>query len=163
LELSERRQQRVREAGRAGGAREPVERCRRERPPDDQCTLCIRRDRPLLGVVPDEPSEEIVERADRAVEEAAGTCEQVALHAVDMRGRGLVVSYPELPEADAPRLERWLAALDDELGRLPAAETTVLCHSLGCLLWLHHDGPDVARALLVAPPQPDVEVAGAVG
>ena len=80
-----------------------------------------------------------------------------------LRERGLVVSYPELPEADAPRLERWLAALDDELGRLPAAETTVLCHSLGCLLWLHHDGPDVARALLVAPPQPDVEVAGAVG
>ena len=80
-----------------------------------------------------------------------------------LRERGLEVSYPELPDADAPRLDRWLAALHDELERLPAAETTVLCHSIGSLLWLHHDGVEVARALLVAPPQPDVEVRPAVG
>ncbi len=80
-----------------------------------------------------------------------------------LRGRGLHVAYPDLPEADAPTIARWLAALQTELDALPLAETTVLCHSLGCLLWLHHDGPPVARALLVAPPQPDVEVAGATG
>jgi len=53
-----------------------------------------------------------------------------------------------------------------ELAALPPAETTVLCHSLGSLLWLHHteDAREpVARALLVAPPQPDVEVTGSTG
>jgi predicted alpha/beta hydrolase family esterase len=80
-----------------------------------------------------------------------------------LASRGLEVAYPSLPDAAAPRLDRWLEALDGELERLPRAETTVLCHSLGSLLWLHHDGPPVARALLVAPPQPDEEVPGAVG
>jgi predicted alpha/beta hydrolase family esterase len=76
-----------------------------------------------------------------------------------LRERGLDVAYPELPEADRPRLDRWLVALDVELARLPGAETTVLCHSLGSLLWLHHaarrPAQGVARALLVSPPQPD--------
>ena len=79
--------------------------------------------------------------------------------AARLRERGLQVAYPALPEADNPRLDRWLAALDAELSDLPAAETTVLCHSLGSLLWLHHAARvplvQVARALLVAPPQPD--------
>ncbi len=76
-----------------------------------------------------------------------------------LRDRGLEVRYPTLPEAGNPRLERWLEALDGELAGLPAAETTVLCHSLGSLLWLHRAaqrrGPAVARALLVSPAQPD--------
>ncbi len=76
-----------------------------------------------------------------------------------LRERGLEVAYPSLPESDRPRLDRWLGALDEELARLPAEETTVLCHSLGSLLWLHHAArrPErqVARALLVSPPQPD--------
>ncbi len=76
-----------------------------------------------------------------------------------LRERGLEVAYPSLPDADSPRVERWLEALDGELDRLPAAETTVLCHSLGSLLWLHHAarrrGARVDRVLLVAPPQPD--------
>jgi uncharacterized protein len=75
--------------------------------------------------------------------------------------RGLEVAYPLLPAADAPRPEAWLGALRDELERLPAGETTVLCHSLGSLLWLHHaargPGGQVARALLVSPPQPDTD------
>jgi predicted alpha/beta hydrolase family esterase len=80
-----------------------------------------------------------------------------------LRGRGLRVSDPELPEADAPHLDAWLEALRGELAALPAAQTTVLCHSLGSLLWLHWRGEAVARALLVAPPQPDEEVPPAVG
>lgn len=84
-----------------------------------------------------------------------------------LRERGLEVAYPSLPEADNPRLDRWLDALEQELARLPAAKTTVICHSLGCLLWLHRaarrsPGP-VARALLVAPPQPDVDDAQCAG
>jgi predicted alpha/beta hydrolase family esterase len=80
-----------------------------------------------------------------------------------LRDRGHEVAYPDLPDADAPRLDRWLGTLEEELERLPLDETTVLCHSLGSLLWLHHEGPPVARALLVSPPQPDVEVPGSVG
>ena len=87
--------------------------------------------------------------------------------AARLRARGLEVAYPSLPEPDSPRLERWLDALDAELAALPAAETTVLCHSLGSLLWLHHaarhSSQYVARALLVAPPQPDDEDAQSVG
>jgi serine hydrolase len=76
-----------------------------------------------------------------------------------LRTRGLNVAYPLLPDADSPRIERWLTALDEELGRLPAEDTSVLCHSLGSLLWLHHaarrPAEQAARALLVAPVQPD--------
>jgi predicted alpha/beta hydrolase family esterase len=83
--------------------------------------------------------------------------------AARLSNRGARVAYPALPEAEAPRLEAWIDALATELDALPLAETTVLCHSLGSLLWLHHEGEPVARALLVAPPQPDEEVPPAVG
>jgi predicted alpha/beta hydrolase family esterase len=76
-----------------------------------------------------------------------------------LRDRGLEVAFPSLPDADSPRLDAWLEALHGELARLPATDTTVLCHSLGSLLWLHHagrgPGGQVARVLLVTPPQPD--------
>ncbi|MGZ4397591.1 MAG: RBBP9/YdeN family alpha/beta hydrolase [Gaiellaceae bacterium] len=78
-----------------------------------------------------------------------------------LRDRGEQVSFPSLPDAANPRLETWLEALRAELLRLPAPETTAICHSLGCLLWLHHAAREprepIARALLVAPPQPDVD------
>jgi predicted alpha/beta hydrolase family esterase len=84
-----------------------------------------------------------------------------------LRERGFEVSYPSLPDAGSPRVEAWLAALKGELAQLPAADTTVLCHSLGSLLWLHHAAQNhaeqVARALLVAPPQPDEEDLPSVG
>ena len=87
--------------------------------------------------------------------------------AARLRERGLDVAYPSLPGADNPRIDRWLDALEDELAGLPVAATTVLCHSLGSLLWLHHaarqPSRQVARALLVAPPQPDHEEAPSVG
>lgn len=67
------------------------------------------------------------------------------------------VAYPTLPDPDLPRLEPWLAALRAELDRA-GPEPVVVCHSLGCVLWLHHaatrpaDGPRAGRVLLVAPP-----------
>lgn len=83
-----------------------------------------------------------------------------------LRERGLVVAYPTLPERSAPHVEQWLEALDDALAALDD-EATVLCHSLACLLWLHHAarGPArrVSRALLVAPTQPDEEDPPSVG
>jgi predicted alpha/beta hydrolase family esterase len=65
------------------------------------------------------------------------------------------VAYPDLPDADMPALGSWRSVLDGELAALPAGETIVVCHSLACLLWLHHvadGGPQADRLLLVAPP-----------
>jgi uncharacterized protein len=84
-----------------------------------------------------------------------------------LRDRGERVSYPELPEPDAPRLDRWREALDLELAREPGG-LVVLCHSLACVLWLQHarvtDGsPRAQRVLLVAPPSPSAELPGVQG
>lgn len=74
---------------------------------------------------------------------------------------GHEVAYPQLPEADDPDLERWLAELDALLGELEGRRITVICHSLACLLWLHAVARDgilsgpVDRVLLVAPPSPE--------
>jgi len=83
-----------------------------------------------------------------------------------LREHGSRVSYPELPEPNAPRLDSWLEALDREL-RDPA-DVVVVCHSLACVLWLQHGhralpARPVARVLLVAPPSPSVELPGARG
>jgi uncharacterized protein len=72
-----------------------------------------------------------------------------------------IVLYPQFPDADAPKLDRWLALLHAELEQLGSGERVVICHSLGCLLWFHHvvtAGPQQAvdRVLLVSPPSPTV-------
>jgi uncharacterized protein len=67
---------------------------------------------------------------------------------------GAHVAFPRLPNPEAPDLHAWLYALDAELDALPT-DPVVVCHSLGCLLWLHHraaGGRRSARLLLVAPP-----------
>ena len=69
--------------------------------------------------------------------------------AARLRERGERVRFPDLPDPDTPVLEAWLAALRSELDACEEPPV-VLCHSLGCLLWLHHGGRE--RALLVAPP-----------
>jgi len=74
-----------------------------------------------------------------------------------LRRAGKTVSYPPLPSPDAPVLAAWRAALERELRTLPG-EPVVLCHSLACILWLHHcaqpvlEGGRAERVLLVAPP-----------
>jgi uncharacterized protein len=70
-----------------------------------------------------------------------------------LRAAGERVSFPDLPDADAPSPVAWRAALDAELSTLPSP--VIVCHSLSCLLWLHHvadGGAQVDRLLLVAPP-----------
>ena len=77
--------------------------------------------------------------------------------AEELAAAGVPVRVPDLPDPDAPALEAWLAALADE----PLAGTTVLCHSLACLLWLHaaaRGTTGAARVLLVAPPSPASDV-----
>jgi predicted alpha/beta hydrolase family esterase len=71
---------------------------------------------------------------------------------------GHPVRYPQLPAPGAPRLADWLAVLRRELDEMtqPGAQRVVVCHSLGCLLWIHHAGQlsrPVDRLLLVAPPE----------
>jgi hypothetical protein len=71
-----------------------------------------------------------------------------------LRAGGHDVSFPDLPDPDAPRLEPWLGAL----AAVRTGDEVVLCHSLGCCLWLHHrsrGGAPARRVLLVAPPRPE--------
>ena len=74
-----------------------------------------------------------------------------------LRDAGETVAYPDLPAPSAPALPAWRAALERELRALPA-DPVVVCHSLGCVLWLHHcaqpvlEGATAERVLLVAPP-----------
>lgn len=73
-----------------------------------------------------------------------------------------MVRFPDLPDADNPRLDGWLETLERELEAF-GAPPVVVCHSLACVLWLHHvarGGRPAERVLLVAPPSlagvPDV-------
>ena len=80
--------------------------------------------------------------------------------AARLRADGERVAYPDLPDADMPSLSAWRDALDGEIAALPGAGI-VVCHSLSCLLWLHHvaeGGPPAERALLVAPPSEHADV-----
>jgi serine hydrolase len=75
--------------------------------------------------------------------------------AEQLREAGREVRFPELPDKDNPRLDRWLAALALTLAELPEAGFDVVAHSLGSLLWLHHAvamaGTDAPLAVPTAP------------
>jgi predicted alpha/beta hydrolase family esterase len=74
-----------------------------------------------------------------------------------LRDAGEEVRFPDLPSPGAPQLEAWLDALAAERGDADVA----VCHSLSCVLWLHHrarGGPPAERVLLVAPPGEDAGV-----
>jgi predicted alpha/beta hydrolase family esterase len=71
-----------------------------------------------------------------------------------LRSADATVRFPDLPDADAPRPQPWVEALERELDAFGEAPV-VICHSLACLLWMHHaagGGQPAARLLLVAPP-----------
>jgi len=76
-----------------------------------------------------------------------------------LRDGGADVRYPKMPEPMAPNLDVWLGGLRAELdGIAEDANLTVMAHSLGCILWMHHaasgesHGPQAERVLLIAPP-----------
>ncbi|MCW2983673.1 MAG: hypothetical protein JWR63_1243 [Conexibacter sp.] len=76
-----------------------------------------------------------------------------------LRASGEQVLYPQLPDPDMPSLTAWLDVLRCELAMLGDGERVVICHSLGCLLWLRHAetagaAQRVDRVLLVCPPGP---------
>ncbi|BDI34028.1 hypothetical protein CCAX7_60790 [Capsulimonas corticalis] len=78
-----------------------------------------------------------------------------------LKNAGADVRYPTLPDPKNPDLDAWMTALHAVLDEIPAdSALTVLAHSLGAILWIHHaamsetlsHGPQAARVLLVAPP-----------
>ena len=76
-----------------------------------------------------------------------------------LRDRGHAVTYPGLPEPDAPSFRDWEAALHTLLAHSSGGRQTVVCHSLACLLWFRAmKGLDlrVDRLLLVSPPASDL-------
>ena len=82
-----------------------------------------------------------------------------------LRERGAHVQYPSLPDCDVPCPDRWGLALHDEVAALAGGpgERVVVCHSLGCVLWLREaarlgPGSEVDRVALVAPPCPGAKV-----
>ena len=89
--------------------------------------------------------------------------------ATELTAAGREVRRPSLPDSHRPELTRWRAELGRTLAGLPDGGFDLLCHSLGCLLWLHHvrsatvgspkatsdpGSPRPSRVLLVAPPDP---------
>ena len=77
---------------------------------------------------------------------------------------GETVRYPDLPDPDTPAIDQWAETMHSELAALDG-ETTVVCHSLACLLWAR-EAPQIAdrcpadRCLLVAPPCPVQPIPG---
>lgn len=79
-----------------------------------------------------------------------------------LRAAGHIVVYPQLPRPENPVLTDWLSIVDAELQMLHEAgfeEVTVVCHSLGCVTWLHYikgfEPPlHIKQILMVAPADP---------
>ncbi|MEO7716488.1 MAG: alpha/beta hydrolase [Capsulimonas sp.] len=78
-----------------------------------------------------------------------------------LKNEGVDVRYPTFPDPKNPNLAAWMTSLHSVLDKIPSdANLTVLAHSLGAILWMHHagmsetpaHGPQAARVLLVAPP-----------
>lgn len=79
--------------------------------------------------------------------------------AEELISAGHDVRFPKLANSYHPKLHRWLELLKNELEAISDPENlTVVCHSLGVILWLHfahQNSQRVAdRVILVAPPGP---------
>lgn len=86
----------------------------------------------------------------------------------ELRDQGHIVAYPQLPDADDPKLDAWLEVVLAELkmlgevGERSNEELVVIAHSLGCITWIQAADKGLiselpARLLLVAPPEPQPE------
>ncbi|MBM2623826.1 alpha/beta hydrolase [Actinoplanes sp. LDG1-06] len=73
-----------------------------------------------------------------------------------LRQRGEQVLYPQFPAPEKPLAQEWTDLLTAELAQLGGQERVVVCHSLGCALWLRVAQTlpaelRVSRVLLVSP------------
>src|SRR5688572_1668316 len=75
-----------------------------------------------------------------------------------LRGEGVTVHYPKMPDPTAPNLAAWLAKVEEEIAEIPeGTPLTVVTHSLGAITWMHYAATRAPRqvadrVLLVAPP-----------
>ena len=83
--------------------------------------------------------------------------------ATTLRAAGQDVRYPKLPNPTAPNLAAWLEEIEKAAREVydNYKNTTVVCHSLGAISWLHYADKVMGRlgmhaladrVLLVAPP-----------
>lgn len=73
----------------------------------------------------------------------------------ELEKQGVEVVLPAMPEADAPKIEAWVATLQ-ELLPSPDDNTLLIGHSVGCQTILRYlmrldDGQKIGRAVFVAP------------
>lgn len=73
-----------------------------------------------------------------------------------LRQRSEQVLYPQFPAPEKPSLDEWTDLLHAELAQLGDQERVVVCHSLGCALWIRAAQAlpvnlRVDRVLLVSP------------
>lgn len=73
-----------------------------------------------------------------------------------LRQRGEQVLSPQFPVPEQPSMREWVDLLHAELAQLGDQERVVVCHSLGCALWLRATQTlpaelRVTRVLLVSP------------
>jgi predicted alpha/beta hydrolase family esterase len=78
-----------------------------------------------------------------------------------LRAAGHHVEYPQLPDPDEPKPGQWVDVIIEALHAVHNTRQIVVCHSLGCLAWLHlrtnaqfAQVVTVDRLALVAPPSP---------
>src|SRR5512137_951357 len=64
--------------------------------------------------------------------------------------------YPDFPDPDFPKLDKWINHLDRIFQHFNPSSLVVAAHSLGCALWLHyiHKNPKIMplKTYLVSPP-----------
>lgn len=73
----------------------------------------------------------------------------------ELSHRGFVVDVPKMPDAETPKIERWVAHLKETVG-VPTIETILIGHSIGCqtiIRYLATLGPQeqIGPIYLVAP------------
>ncbi|WP_462411215.1 RBBP9/YdeN family alpha/beta hydrolase [Neobacillus sp. Marseille-QA0830] len=79
----------------------------------------------------------------------------------ELQKRNFDVYYPTFSDFHTPNKKVWMEELDTVMNTIPKnTPLTVITHSLGCFLWLHYTASQnrklADRAILVAPPSPNV-------
>lgn len=80
--------------------------------------------------------------------------------AIELIKNNFVVSFPELPNKDEPKLDEWLEYLDNEIKHFKP--DIVVCHSLANILWFHYTSnyemKELEKLMLVSPVSPSCDI-----
>lgn len=73
---------------------------------------------------------------------------------LELEKKGIQVTEPQIPGGQFPKLDEWLAGIEDAVGE-PDGSTCLVGHSLGCIALVHYlntlrDGQKVAGCVFVA-------------